>query len=231
MSGDSFAIFNAIRLALKAIDASGLTTAERDGIGANINRNSFFSAGVNNENLLEEMRGYIVEAVEGERGFHRDDFLKKMREVLNITDKDAPFTGVKKIESDQRLYLIYDTQTAMAQGEADYELFNNPDLAELFPAQELLRVEWRKDPRDWRKIWREAGGQFYNGRMIAKRNDPIWTRISDFGNPYPPFKYNSGMGVEDIPFLEAVELGVIDEDYVAPANTPLARGDELQFGI
>ena len=50
------------------------------------------------------------------------------------------------------------------------------------------------------------------GRMVAMKNDPIWTAISDFGLPYPPFKYNSGMGVIDVSYSEAVDLGVMDKD-------------------
>jgi hypothetical protein len=41
----------------------------------------------------------------------------------------------------------------------------------------------------------QAGGQIFGGRMIALKSDPIWTAISAFGTPYPPFDYNSGMWV------------------------------------
>lgn len=216
-----FEKFNAWRLALKAIDARGLTTAQRERVGARANRQAFFSARVVNESLLAKMKKHIENSLNGERGFHREDFLKQMRKEMNLPEKDAPFTDVTKIESDQRLRLIYDTQTAMAQGEADYELFEDAELSEMFPCYELVRVEWRKETRDWREIWTSAGGTLYGGRMIAPREDPIWIAISDFGNPYPPFKYNSGMGVEPVSWAEAVDLGVIDSWYVAPPNKPL----------
>ena len=41
------------------------------------------------------------------------------------------------------------------------------------------------------------------GDMIAGVNNPIWARISRFGLPYPPFDFNSGMGVKLIPRKEA----------------------------
>ena len=34
--------------------------------------------------------------------------------------------------------------------------------------------------------------------MVALKEDPVWTRISRFGQPWPPFDFNSGMGVEDV---------------------------------
>jgi hypothetical protein len=50
--------------------------------------------------------------------------------------------------------------------------------------------------------------------MIARKDDPIWTKISAFGTPYPPFDYNSGMWVEEIDREEAEALGVIKPSTV-----------------
>ncbi|MGN1360349.1 MAG: hypothetical protein ACI4X9_07875 [Kiritimatiellia bacterium] len=52
--------------------------------------------------------------------------------------------------------------------------------------------------------------------MIALKGDPVWTRISAFGNPWPPFDFNSGMGIEDITRQEAIRLGVIAPDQEPP---------------
>jgi hypothetical protein len=64
--------------------------------------------------------------------------------------------------------------------------------------------------------------------MIARKNDPIWEKISRFGEPYPPFDYNSGMWTRDISRAEAMELGVIDRDTLI---NPQDRGfnDDLQL--
>jgi hypothetical protein len=48
--------------------------------------------------------------------------------------------------------------------------------------------------------------------MVALKNDPLWTRLGPFQLPYPPFDYNSGMGVQDVDRDQAVALGLIDED-------------------
>jgi hypothetical protein len=45
--------------------------------------------------------------------------------------------------------------------------------------------------------------------MTALVNHPIWTALSDFGNPYPPLKYNSGMGVTPEDRDTAEELGLL----------------------
>ena len=52
--------------------------------------------------------------------------------------------------------------------------------------------------------------------MIALKGDPIWAAISRFGTPWPPFDFGSGMGVEDIDWEEAVELGVLKKDDPPP---------------
>lgn len=52
------------------------------------------------------------------------------------------------------------------------------------------------------------GGKIRGGRMVALKSAPVWTNLSRFGRPYPPFDYGSGMGMEDIGREEAVELGL-----------------------
>ena len=50
--------------------------------------------------------------------------------------------------------------------------------------------------------------------MIALKDDPVWTGISAFGNPFPPFDFGSGMGVRNISRKEALELGVLTENDI-----------------
>ena len=57
--------------------------------------------------------------------------------------------------------------------------------------------------------------------MIARKDDPIWTQISRFGTPYPPFDFNSGMETRGIGRREAVALGVIG---ATEAVQPKPRG-------
>jgi hypothetical protein len=110
----------------------------------------------------------------------------------------------------------------MAQGYGNFVADQDPDRLDAWPAQELYRLESRKVPRDWVGRWLDAGGTPTNdGRMIALKNDPIWSEISDFKLPYPPFAFGSGMWVRDISRSEAQELGIIaPNDEVPPADLP-----------
>ncbi len=109
----------------------------------------------------------------------------------------------------------------MAAGYVQAEIANTYGARLAFPAQELVRIEERDKPRDWRRRWVDAGGHLYGGRMIALKDDPVWTGISRFGTPYPPFDFNSGMGVDDVSYDDAVALGVIQPEYKPPEISPL----------
>lgn len=129
------------------------------------------------------------------------------------------------IKPDDRIYFndfidtVLDTSVDLANG---YRRWKEGQKAiEGFPAQELVRFEPGKVPRDWIQIWDEARVKLAKttatdasstGRMVAMKNDPIWTAISDFDLPFPPFKSSSGMWVEDVDYSEAVTLGVMDKD-------------------
>ena len=94
---------------------------------------------------------------------------------------------------------------------------NDPDLLDLWPCQELIPVEAQKEVLNWPECWVQAGGKLYAGRMIARKDSAVWTSLSRFNLPYPPFDHNSGMGVRDVRRKEAEQLGVIKRsDVVKP---------------
>ena len=136
--------------------------------------------------------------------------------------------SLTNLRSDRRLNLIIDTNVRMAQGYGEWKQGQDPAILDQWPAQELYRAMARKVPRDWIARWREAGGQFFGGRMIALKNSSVWTRISRFGLPYAPFDFQSGMETRDVDRDAAVEIGLIDRDTrIAPDD----RGfnDDLKF--
>ena len=66
--------------------------------------------------------------------------------------------------------------------------------------------------------------------MIARKDSDIWTAISAFGLPYPPFDYNSGMDLQDIDRDEAVQLGVIEsDDTIEPQERDF--NEDMQAGL
>jgi len=119
--------------------------------------------------------------------------------------------SLKDLASTRRLDLIIYMQTRMARGYGQHQQGQTPAALDAFPAQELLRVYQRREPRtNWRSRFRAAGGTIApDGRMIALKNSPVWTSLSRFGLPYPPFDYGSGMGVADVDRDTAERLGLI----------------------
>ncbi|MDR1304468.1 MAG: hypothetical protein LBK76_04510 [Verrucomicrobiales bacterium] len=124
--------------------------------------------------------------------------------------------------SDRRRQLVIETRVGLVRGYAANVARQNPDRLWLFPCNELVRRRQSRAPRDWQERWLDAGGELYDGRMIAPVNDPVWTAISRFDQPYPPFDFNSGMALKPVRRKEAIALGVIDAgEEVEPADVPL----------
>lgn len=197
-------------------------------IPAQLRERAFFSAGVTNAEFLDSASAAVDDLVSGsvDRGTKRAQ-LKQLLDRLGYQPVDAERGTLTDLSSDRRLNLILDQNLQAAQGYGSWQQGQDPAILDQWPAQELVRVIDSEHPRDWPARWAEAGGQFFGGRMIALKNDPIWTKISRFGTPYPPFDFNSGMDVEDIDREEAVALGLIDRDTEL---LPQDRGfnDDLQ---
>lgn len=222
------------RLAGKTVVTSPWRTAEWAEIPLALRDRAFFSAGVESVAVLARARQLLDEwaALNPGQAFRdRSKFVAEMRQTLGAMPGDSG--SLTDIASRRRLELIYNFQTTQAAEYARFVVGNDPAVLEAFPCQELVRVESREVPRDWISRWQAAGGQLYGGRMIALKTDDIWTRISRFGTPFPPFDFGSGMGVADVERDEAVGLGVIPADYTPdPDRTPLAGfNDNLQQSI
>jgi hypothetical protein len=86
----------------------------------------------------------------------------------------------------------------------------SPDVFDFFPALELLPFGPQKFPRDWLAVWQQAGGKIYGGKMVARKDDPVWSAISDFGFPFPPFSFDFNLWIESVDINAAEKLGVPD---------------------
>lgn len=61
--------------------------------------------------------------------------------------------------------------------------------------------------------------------MVALNESPIWTALSRFDLPYPPYDYNSGMGRRPVSWNDAQRLGLVKpEDAAAIAAQGRKRG-------
>lgn len=182
-------------------------------LGVEIRERAFFSAQTSHAGHLAVLDRGITEMLEGgmDAGQFRLAAKASLARLEYVPDRPGTLTD---LGSDARLNLIADMGEKTAAGYGQFLKSNDPDIIDAYPCRELLRVESRDAPREWRERWVQAGGKLYAGRMIARKDDPIWTAISRFGTPYPPFDYNSGMGVEEVPRAEAEQLGVVKPSTV-----------------
>ena len=197
----------------KALVASKIDSSQWNSIQAGLRDRAFFSSQVAQANILQGLRQMAADRA---NGVSASDAREAMREALKRLGHETPqeLQGtIKDLYSKSRLDVIIKTNVAQARGFIDWMEANSPGAYAAFPAQEFLRVKAVKNPRgDWPKRWQKAGGKIFpGGRMIALKDDPVWVKLSVFGNPFPPFDWGSGMGLEDIGRKEAIKLGLIDD--------------------
>ena len=181
-------------------------------------------ARVTNAQFLAAVDKAVEKILAGDIG--ENEARRELQAVLQKISYEPP-TGkegtIQDLGSDARLNLIVRMQTEMAFGYGQWKQGQTAGALAVWPAQEFYRAEWRKEPRDWPARWQAAGGKFSEGvgdypqgRMVAMKDDPIWTRISAFGLPYAPFDFNSGMDIRDVTRDEAVQLGVMSNWQTDP---------------
>lgn len=254
--------------ALQRLQAQGLlpTTAGTYGleqIPAEIRERALFSARVANTGFLQQAHELLTDALSGGQRDAAGNYipgttidqaafrlrLKTYLQSIGYT----PGTGadglpvavpgsLRDLTSDNRLNLIYQTNLQLAQGYGGNLADQSPARLDAWPAQELYRLEPRKERRPWGQRWNEAiqrigvsntsanpqANLMAEEGMIALKNDPIWSTISRFGLPYPPYDFNSGMWVRDVSRAEAIAAGVMEPD--APSPEPLIP-DPLNAGL
>lgn len=219
------------KLDSKSPVASALKSAEWEQVPLALRERAFFSAQVTNAETVAKLQGALAEALklEGDTFMDPSKFVAVMREHLGAEPGD---TGeLTDLASRRRLELIYRQNIESAQEYGRWQAGNDPYLLDAFPAQELIRVESREVERDWAKRWADAGGREVGGRMVALKNDPVWAKLSRFGTPWPPFDFNSGMGVEDIDRAEAEALGLIAAGDPAPTSPEVGFNKELEASV
>lgn len=129
--------------------------------------------------------------------------------------------SIRDLGSNARINLILETQVALLQGRAQRVEGLEPTALDLYPGYELVRVESRRAPRDWRKRWRKAGGKITKDRrgrvrLVALKTDLVWERLGDWnlftdalGVDHPPFAFRSGMGWQELDRKECIALKLL----------------------
>lgn len=204
----------------KALAPSALSSAQWSAIQSGLRDRAFFSARVEEARILYAMREAAAAVAAGD--LSATDARLSIRDALRRAGY-APPEGkggtLQDLGSRRRLDLVLKTNADMARGYVQH--LESMAALDAFPAQELVRFEQREKPRDWRSRWKAAGGRLYGGgRMIALKTSPIWTALSRFGHPWPPFDFGSGMGVLDVPRDEAAALGLVGAGRAGAAPAP-----------
>lgn len=215
------------KLDAKTPIGSAMRTAEWERVPQGLRDGAFFSAGVTHTQFLAQQQKAVTDIIaraketnaagESMWKMDRGQFVKQLRqmgEALGVQHPTGREGGIKERDitdplSIARLNLVVNTQLELAYGYGQYVAAMDEDVLQEWPAWELVRITPRKAPRDWDKRWSEAGGELHDGRMIALKTSPIWSKLSRFGNPHPPFDFNSGMGVEEVDRDTAEEFGLM----------------------
>ena len=211
---------------IKELLPTSLGSAEiREQIAADILRRSIVSARMESARYLAKIREVATFLLEG-RISQADarNTLEGLLDQMGHAMSDGG--GLTNPASIRRLNLILETQTQMAASVAQLAE-QTPDVVDMWPAWELMRLEDRDAPRpDWAARWNAAGESVgwqgalpthIGGRMVALKGSPIWAALGQgvggfrdtLGNPYPPFAYSSGMGWEDVGRDECEALGLV----------------------
>ena len=222
----------------KALIGSSLNSREWNLVQAGLRDRAFISSQVESMRILHAARRMVADRAGGQ--LSASEIRRDLRKVISSTGYRPPEGKegtLQDLYSKRRLDTIIKTNVEQARGYVRHLDGMKPGAFAAFPGQELIRVRERKEKRDWATRWKNAGGRFYNGRMIALRDDPIWERISVFGNPFPPFDWGSGMGVRAVSRRDSIALGVVTDNEVRDkvqelkAENPVSMNENLAVSV
>lgn len=210
---------------------SPLRTDGWERVALGLRERAQFSAGVENVRIMAFVQAKLEAVISQSRteAGTLEDRGKFVRDLMRLADDEGargpgPKGSIADIGSESRANLIYQTQISQAYGYAQWQGGQDASALEAAPAQELIRLEERNQKRNWHERWRAAGGTVFpgvgidglEGRLVALKTDPVWSRLSRFGSPWPPYDFNSGTWVQDVFWDEAVQLGLLTDESPPP---------------
>ena len=209
-------------LAGRAVTPSARRTAEWSNEPVAIRQRAFFSAGVESAAFLTRSQGFLTDylgkvrdpATGGLAAQGRQQFVAEMREfaIREGLGKVDPKTGsisptiresdLTDLRSIARLQLIFDTMVESAQEYGYWKQGLDPAVLATYPAARFIRVRPVMTPRPYHVM--------AEGAVRLKTDLNFWLSMNrDFGVPWGPWGFNSGMGTEDVGRTEAESLGLI----------------------
>ncbi|MGC4017498.1 MAG: hypothetical protein QM755_23735 [Luteolibacter sp.] len=180
-----------------------------------IRERAFFSSKVKDVRILQKFYDETEAVLNGE--YDEATAIARTRNWLldeyGYKPEPGKEGGLEDLSSLERLSVIFRTNVDMARGYSAW--LHQMQVRRTYPAQRMVRVAERMEPRDWDVRWEAAYAATnetpgaHPTDKVAPIDHPIWTQLSRFSNPYPPFDFNSGMGVKPVGREEAQKLELL----------------------
>ncbi len=129
----------------------------------------------------------------------RIEIRETLRRAIGLDDRNAPDYLLPAMETNSRLLRLLDDYKHGGHSWA-------PDAIKHYPLMEFVPVDKTSLPR-WICAWLEAGGVSHQDRIISRKDDPCWTKFSDFGFPVVPFSFGRDGLLHDVSLARANEVG------------------------
>lgn len=219
----------------KAVLPTELRTREFARLPLWIKEQSFFMAGVIEAELAGAFQRASQAILDGKMGeAEATRIIREGLEKSGYKPEPGQEGTIKDLTSVHRQLINLRTNVALANGWASDA--KQRQKSTLYPAYELVRGRNANEPRLWmQKLWPEAvaasGSKARPDIMAALLDDPIWIYLSDFGVPYAPLKWGSGMAQVPVIKSKAREMGLLPpkgQPQPPPAKPPESLNSTLE---
>lgn len=224
-----------------------LTSEQWSDVPREIRERSFFMSRVTDAEILQRFRDSVEDVLAGRKGIDLvDKELEFWLREKGYVPPNGEAGGLRDLSSAVRIATVINTNVAMARGHAQW--VRKQTAIKAFPVQRLVRVAPRKEKRPWVARWREAMKKLGDDTKAvcigppdpladdplddvvcaAPLNDPIWSAISIFDQPYPPYDWGSGVGVESGSKADAKAWGIdLTPPDIEPKHKSMNDGLEV----
>lgn len=223
----------------KALVAADIPSREWSAVQAGLRNRAFFMSRVTSERILHEARQGVRDMLE--KGKSASEVRRDLRRAISLSDRpeDPAERGtMRDIYTKRRLDVMIEQNARQAKGYADHLRATTGGALLAFPGYALVRERQSREPRDWDARWRKAaeavgwrGVNRKTAEKVALKTSPIWVKLSAFGNPFPPFDWGSGMGLDDVERERCAALGLVGDGIEEQRPPRLDLNGHLEMDV
>lgn len=223
----------------KALVAADIPSREWSAVQAGLRNRAFFMSRVTSERILHEARQGVRDRLE--KGKSASEVRRDLRGAISLPDRpeDPAERGtIRDIYTKRRLDVMIEQNARQAKGYADHLRATTGGALLAFPGYALVRERQSREPRDWDARWRKAaeavgwrGVNRKTAEKVALKTSPIWVKLSAFGNPFPPFDWGSGMGLDDVERERCAALGLVGGGIAEQRPPRLDLNGHLEMAV